>query len=119
MNKTIKGLTIDKPARKASTNLAMMADIIKGVNAVLNPGKPEIDWFAPDPAAKAAIHIKNGRYEKSLSQDEILYGGEIDGQNLRDIKVTAYKGTEGGIYAEGSVSNVTVDGAYILSLIHI
>lgn len=113
MNKTIKGLTIDKPARKASTNLAMMADIIKGVNAVLNPGKPEIDWFAPDPAAKAAIHIKNGRYEKSLSQDEILYGGEIDGQNLRDIKVTAYKGTEGGIYAEGSASNVTVDGAYI------
>ncbi len=113
MNKTIKGLTIDKPARKASTNLAMMADIIKGVNAVLNPGKPEIDWFAPDPSAKAAIHIKNGRYEKSLSQDEILYGGEIDSQNLRDIKVTAYKGTEGGIYAEGSASNVTVDGAYI------
>lgn len=113
MNKTIKGITIEKPARRESKNLAMMTDIIKGVNAVLNPGKPEINWFAPDPAAKAAIHIKNGKADEGLSNSAVLYGGEIEGQNLKDVKVVAYEGTEGGIYAEGTGSNVIVDGAYI------
>lgn len=113
MNTKVKGTTIEKPARREATNLAMMSDIVKSVNAVLNPGKPEINWFAPDPMAKAAIHIKDGKLEESLSNAEVLFGGEIDGQNLKDIKVVAYEGTEGGIYAEGPGSNVTVDGAYI------
>ena len=113
MNKTIKGMRMEKPARKESSNMLMMTDIIKGVNAVLNPGKPEINWFAPDPEAKAAIHIRDGRIDKSLSNSKALYGGTIDDQNLKNVKVVAYDGRDGGIYAEGPGSKVTVDGAYI------
>lgn len=113
MNKTIKGLQLYKPERKESLNLSMMADIIKGVNAVLNPGKPEINWFAPDPEAKAAIHVKDGRVDEASSNPAVLYGAEQDGMTFKDIKVVAYDGREGGIYAEGASSKVTVDGAYI------
>ncbi len=106
-------MRMEKPARKESSNMLMMTDIIKGVNAVLNPGKPEINWFAPDPEAKAAIHIRDGRIDKSLSNSKALYGGTIDDQNLKNVKVVAYDGRDGGIYAEGPGSKVTVDGAYI------
>jgi len=113
MNKNIKGLSLNKPSRKESTNMLMMTDIIEGVNAVLNPGKPKINWFAPDPKAVAAVHIKNGKYDRASSNSKVLYGGEVSDDELKDIKVVAYEGTEGGIYAEGAGSNVTVDGACI------
>ena len=112
MNKTIKGFSLSKPPRKESKNMLMMTDIIEGVNAVLNPGKPKINWFAPDPEAVAAVHISNGKYDKASSNSKVLYGGEISDNELKDIKVVAYKGTEGGIYAEGTGSKVTVDGAW-------
>ena len=43
----IKGVQKNKPAREECKNMLTMADIIEGVNAVLNPGKPKINWFAP------------------------------------------------------------------------
>jgi len=113
MKKNIKGISIEKPERKPSENMLSMADIIEGVNAVLNPGKPKINWFAPDPKAVAAVHINNGKYEKSTSNPSVLYGGEVTDSEIKDIKVVAYEGTEGGVYAEGKGSRVTVDGAYI------
>ena len=64
----------------------MMTDIIEGVNAVLNPGKPKINWFAPDPEAVAAVHISNGKYDKASSNSKVLYGGEISDNELKDIK---------------------------------
>ena len=91
MNKTIKGLSLNKPPRQESKNMLMMADIVEGVNAVLNPGKPKINWFVPDPKAVAAVHIKNGKYDKQSSNSKVLYGGEVSDTELKDIKVVAYE----------------------------
>ena len=51
----IKGIEKHKPLREESKNILTMADIIEGVNAVLNPGKPKINWFAPAEDAVADI----------------------------------------------------------------
>ena len=41
----IKGVQKNKPAREECKNMLTMADIIEGVNAVLNPGNPKINWL--------------------------------------------------------------------------
>lgn len=58
----IKGKPLAKQARRECKNMLSMADIITGVNAILNPGKEPIDWFAPSEDAVAAVHIKDGAY---------------------------------------------------------
>lgn len=109
----IKGITVTRPVRLPSSNLLTMADIIEGVNAVLNPGKPKINWFAPAKAAVAAVHIKDGKYADEISNPSVMYSGEVTNSGVKDLKVVAYKGTEGGLYVEGAGSDVTLDGAYI------
>lgn len=109
--KRITGRQIEKPARKPSNKMLTMADIIVGVNAVLNPGKPKVDWFAPAADAVAAVHVKDGR--ASVDRPAILCGGTVTDQKVSNLKVVAYDGREGGVYAEGSATDVTVDGAYI------
>ena len=55
----IKGVQKTKPAREESKNMLTMADIIEGVNAVLNPGKPKINWFAPaDDVQVSRLHLQ-------------------------------------------------------------
>ena len=90
-----------------------MAEIITNVNAILNPGKEPVNWFAPAPDAVAAVHIKDGAYRSDLSNEKVRYGGSVSDQELRDVKVVAYNGNEGGIYAEGAGTDVTVERAYI------
>ena len=109
----IKGIEKVKPARQPHDKLATMAMIIEGVNAILNPGKPKIDWFAPAEDAIAAVHIKNGKYDAETSNSSVLYGGTVSDDTLKDIKVVAYEGNQGAIYAEGAGTDVTVDTAYI------
>ena len=111
--KIIKAKAVEKPLRQKALNMLTMADIIKGVNAVLNPGKDPVNWFAPDPEAKAAVHIRNGKYDEASSNTAAVFGGDISDRRVEDLKVVAYKGTEGGVYAEGAGTDVTVDGAYI------
>lgn len=109
----IKGIQKVKPGRKECTNLASMAEIIEGVNAVLNPGKPKINWFAPAEDAVAAVHIKNGKYDPDTSNPAVAYGGMVSDDHIENLKVVAYAGNEGAIYAEGAGTDVTVDTAYI------
>ncbi len=111
--KKILGVTLAKPERKECTNLLTMADIIQGVNAVLNPGKPPVNWFEPAKDAIAAVHIKDGKYDEATSNPSVVYGGEVSDNEVKNLKVVAYKGTEGGVYAEGAASDVTIDGAVI------
>ena len=109
----IKGVQKNKPAREECKNMLTMADIIEGVNAVLNPGKPKINWFAPADDAVAAVHIKDGKYDETTSNPSVVYGGKVSDNKVENLKVVAYEGTEGAIYAEGAGTDVTVDTAYI------
>ena len=109
--KKIQGRFVEKPERKPSLNLATMAEIITGVNAVLNPGKPLINWFAPAADAVAAVRVKDGK--ASIDNPSVLCDGEITDTEVKNLQVVAYDGREGGIYAEGSATDVSVDGAYI------
>lgn len=109
----IKGVQKNKPAREESKNMLTMADIIEGVNAVLNPGKPKINWFAPADDAVAAVHIKDGKYDEATSNPSVVYGGKVSDDKVENLKVVAYEGNEGAIYAEGAGTDVTVDTAYI------
>lgn len=109
--KKIKGREVSKPPRMPSLNMLTMADIITGVNAVLNPGKPLINWFAPAADAVAAVQVKDGKAE--VTNPGVLYDGVVSDKEISKLKVVAYAGNEGGIYAEGAGTDVTVDGAYI------
>ncbi len=109
----IKGMNVTRPIRRPHHNLAHMTEIIDGVNAILNPGKEKIDWFAPASDAVAAVHVRDGQIEKSLSNSKVIYGGQIHSDKVEDLKVVGYKGSEGGVYVEGAASDVVLDGAYI------
>ena len=109
----IKGISKQHPVRRESKNLATMAEIIEAVNGILNPNGPKINWFAPADDAKAAVHFKDGKYDEKTSNPSVVYGGEISDNEVTDLKVVAYDGTDGAIYAEGAGTDVTVDGAYI------
>lgn len=111
--KVIKGAPKAKPARKECKNMLTMADIIVGVNSVLNPGKEPINWFAPAEDAVAAVHIKDGKYRADLSNESVKFGGTVTDHEVKDLKVVAYKGEEGGLYVEGAGSDVVLDGAVI------
>lgn len=111
--KRIKGRALEKPAPRECKNMLSMAEIITNVNAILNPGKEPVNWFAPAEDAVAAVHVKDGVYRSDLSNGKVLYGGSVGDKECRDIKVVAYNGNEGGIYAEGAGTDVTVDTAYI------
>ncbi|MCR5082840.1 MAG: hypothetical protein K6B15_05120 [Parasporobacterium sp.] len=109
----IKAKKADKPARQVCNNLLSMEDIINGVNSILNPGKPPINWFSPAEDAKAAVHFKDGKYDADSSNKAVVYGGEVSDNEVNDLKVVAYGGNEGAIYAEGAGTDVTVNTAYI------
>lgn len=109
--KQIQGRRVDKPARKPSVNMLTMSDIITGVNSILNPGKEPVNWFAPAADAVAAVHVKDGK--ASIDNPSVLFGGDVTDKEVAGLKVVAYDGREGGIYAEGAATDVTVDGAYI------
>ena len=110
-SKKILGRSISKPERKPATNLATMAEIITNVNAILNPGKPPINWFAPAVDAVAAVHVKDGK--ASIDNPSVLFDGQVSDKEVSKLKVVAYNGCEGGLYAEGAATDVTLDGAYI------
>lgn len=109
--KKIHGRTVSKPERKPSLNMLTMSDIITGVNAILNPGKPPVNWFAPAADAVAAVHVKDGK--ATIDNPSVLCDGEVTDNEVSNLKVVAYEGREGGLYAEGAATDVTLDGAYI------
>lgn len=58
-----------------------------------------------------SIHIKNGR--RVPGNDKTIYGGEISDARAEDLRIVAYDGAVGGIYAEGPETDYTVEGAVI------
>ena len=59
----------------------------------------------------AAVTIKDG--EASVTNESVKFGGTIDGQTVSDLKVVAYKGYQGGVYADGAATDAVVDNAVI------
>lgn len=99
------------PVREVPHLLITLPEIVAAVNAGLNPGKPIINWFEGDPAGVAAVTIKDG--VAAVTNEKVKYGGTVDGQTVTDLKVVAYKGCEGGVYADGTATEATVDNAII------
>ena len=111
--KKIKPLQRNKPKRLPSKLSMKTADIVKMVNRLANPGKPPVNWVEGYPDAKAAIHIKEGICIEEASKRDIIFGGKIDNNCMENLRIVAYQGSEGGIYAEGAGSRAVVDGAVI------
>lgn len=109
--KTVRGRNVARPPRKAAGQMLTMADIITNVNAVLNPGREPVDWFVPAADAVAAVHIQDGKAR--VDNPAVFYGGHVQDKAVRGLKVVAYEGAEGGLYAEGPATDTLVDGAYI------
>jgi hypothetical protein len=107
----IKPKLLNKPMRLPSKLSMKTAGIVNMVNSLANPGKPAINWFEGYPDAKAAVHIVDGESIEENSKRDIVFGGTIDNSQIKDLKIVAYQGNEGGIYVEGAGSRVVVDGA--------
>lgn len=102
---------VTMPQRETPHLLITLPEIVQAVNAGLNPGKPIIDWFAGDPDGVAAVTIKDG--EASVTNEKVKFGGTVSGQTVSGLKVVAYKGNEGGVYADGAATDGVVEDAVI------
>ncbi len=107
----LKAKTVIKPARETPHLQIKLSEIVQAVNAGLNPGKPIINWFEGDPDGVAAVTIQDG--EASITNESVKFGGTIDGQTISNLKVVAYKGHQGGVYADGAATDAVVDNAVI------
>ena len=58
-----------------------------------------------------SVYIKDGKIAQGNAQT--LYGGEITETGATDVRIVAYDGSVGGIYAEGPGTDYTVEGAVI------
>lgn len=107
----VRGRDISRPQRQPSRQMLTMDDIITNVNAILNPGREPVNWFTPAAGAVAAVHVKDGR--AVVDNPAVLCGGQVADGEIRDLKIVAYEGAEGGVYAEGAATDVVLDGACI------
>ncbi len=107
----LKGVEVRRPIKREAPYVRTLDQIVDNV-IPLSPDKSRFDWFAHDPEAKAAIHVKNGAYDKELSVNEVLLGGEIEDNKAKSLRIESSNGKIGGCFAEGA-GNFEVDGAYI------
>lgn len=107
----IKAIEINKPERETPHLLITLPEIVQAVNAGLNPGKPIINWFEGDPNGVAAVTVKDGT--GTVTNEKVKFGGTVDGQSIKNLKVVAYNTNEGGVYADGTATNATVEDAII------
>ncbi len=109
----IKAAVIHKPERLPSKLLLKTEDILKTINELANPGKPPINWFEGYPDAKAAVSIRGNELVKEELKQDTLISEDMTKFTVKDLKVVAYEGNEGGVYVEGPNSRVTVENAVI------
>lgn len=83
----------------------------EGMEPAPGGGMPKMFGGAPD--AQAAVHIKNGKYEPSISRSDAIFGGDVSDSKVSNLKVVSYDGKVGGIFVEGPGSNVEVYGAVV------
>ena len=106
---------------------------IKGSEITITPRIPYVpiepwDWFkengiedkggpgGPPPGGEGpkmvpSIYIKDGK--RVEGNDATVYGGKIGEKTAEDLRIVAYDGAIGGIYAEGAGTDYTVEGAVI------
>lgn len=106
----LKGKNVVYPVRQEANYVRSVAQVIASANS-LAPG-PDFDWFAPNPDAKAAVHVKNGCYTPSLSAQSALLGGCVESQKASSVRVEAGDGKTGGVFVQGKGA-YEVDGAWI------
>ncbi len=106
----VVGKNVQRPARRKADYIRSVAQVIASANS-LAPGD-DFDWFAPNPDAKAAIHVKDGHYDPALSMQSALLGGCVENGKATAIRVEASDGKTGGVFVQGKGS-WEVDGAWI------
>ena len=106
----ITGKNIQRPDRREANYVRSVAQVIAAANS-LAPG-PDFDWFAPNPEAKAALHVKDGVYESNLSVQPALLGGSVESNKASSVRVEAGDGLTGGVFVQGK-GTYEVDGAWI------
>ncbi len=107
----LRGLEIARPQKREAAYIRSMAQVIASANG-LAPDMPDHDWFAQDPAAKAAVYVKDGAYQSEHSALTAQLGGEVEAGKATCLRVESNSGVTGGVYAQGAGS-FEVDGAYI------
>ena len=107
---TVKGKQVVRPVRRHPDYIRTVAQVIASANS-LAPG-PDFDWFAHNPKAKAAVHIKDGCCDAALSMHSALLGGCVEEKKATALRVEAGGGKTGGVFVQGSGS-YEVDGAWI------
>lgn len=105
--------------------------ILKAKEITITPRVPYVpiepwDWFkengiedkagGPPPMGKGpvmvpSVYIKDGK--RIEGNDKTVYGGQISDTEAADVRIVAYDGAVGGIYAEGAGTDYTVEGAVI------
>lgn len=63
------------------------------------------------PKMTPSVYIKDGKLVPGNSAT--VYGGKITEEGATDVRIVAYDGAIGGIYAEGASTDYTVEGAVI------
>ena len=106
----ITGKNVVRPARREANYVRSVAQVVAAANS-LAPG-PDFNWFAPNPEAKAAVHVKDGTYAPSLSAQSAHLGGCAEGTKATALRVEAGDGKTGGVFVQGKGS-YEVDGAWI------
>ena len=109
MSKVV-GKALQRPVRRKADYVRSVAQVIASANS-LAPG-PDFDWFAPNPEAKAAVHVKDGSYAPDLSATSAFLGGIIEDGKASSVRVEAGDGKTGGVFVQGKGS-WEVDGAWI------
>ena len=107
---SIQGKQVLRPARRQADYVRSVAQVVASANS-LAPGE-DFNWFAHDPEARAAVHVKNGRYSAPSSAQSALLGGCAEAERAADLRVEAGDGKTGGVFVEGRGS-YEVDGAWI------
>ena len=106
----VTGKQVVRPARREAAYVRSVAQVVASANS-LAPG-PDFNWFEPNPNAKAALHVKDGSYEASLSAQSALLGGCVEPKKASSVRVEAGDGLTGGVFVQGKGS-YEVDGAWI------
>ena len=107
----IMGINRELPQEEHAEITLKVADLVKAVNGIMNPGGPIFDWFAGYENGEAAIEVRDG--ETKVVNEKVLMSADIDGQHIDNLKVVGYEGKDGGVYCDGADTNVQIENAYI------
>ncbi len=109
---TLHGKEVVRPKKREVNFIRSTEQVVASANSLGPADVPPHDWFAQDPAAKAAIHVENGAYQPEKSVLAAQLGGEVEATKAASLRIESNAGTVGGVFAKGAGS-YEVEGAYI------